>query len=64
LVFQIKPVIRHVFVAKPHGTGSGEPGELDDAWITEVELQDGAVLTGAEFAENAGWTECGHGDRK
>jgi hypothetical protein len=57
LVLQIEPVVRHMLIAKPHGTGSGQPGELDDAWIAEVELQDGAVLTGAEFAEDTGGAE-------
>jgi hypothetical protein len=51
-----------MLIAKPHGAGSSESGELDNARIAKVELQDGAVLTGAEFAEDAGGTECGHGN--
>jgi hypothetical protein len=61
-MLEIEPVIGHMLIAKPHGAGSSESGELDDARITKVELQDGAVLTGAEFAEDAGGTECGHGN--
>jgi hypothetical protein len=52
-----------MLIAEPHGTGSGESGKLDDARIAHVEFENGAVLTGTEFAKNAGWAECGHGKR-
>jgi hypothetical protein len=42
-----------MLVAKPHGGCSGEACEFDDARVAHVELDDGAVLTGAKFAEDA-----------
>ena len=44
LVLEIEPVIRHMLVAQPDGGGAGEPGQLDDARIDEVELERAGIL--------------------
>ncbi len=59
LVFEIEPVIGHMLVAKPDRRRAGQSGQLDNAGISQVELDDGAVEAGAEFAEDAGGAE-GH----
>jgi hypothetical protein len=52
-----------MLVAQPYGAQSSKTGKLHNAGISHVQLKDGAVLTGAEFAEDAGGAEF-HGSMK
>ena len=62
-MLQIKPVIRHVLIAEPHGISPRKTRELDDARLDEVELDDGGAPTGAGFFQDTAGTE-GHGGKE
>ena len=53
LVFQIRPIVGHVFLADPDGVTAAEPGDFDDARVVEINLKARGQLVPAKLGKDA-----------